>query len=425
MLPPTSGVYSQSPGEPAVFRRFEEPQYTEDPSFRVHSPTSFSKATEFSAFPHKTTGEEPTTASKEIMCFSLTYGLGMISLLILPPLMQAVSMLTNLTYKLFLPIYIPYLIIAASASFLVAYALVVTCFFWCCRREGRTQHTLVLSLGSVLTLLAIVMLLMAGVIDSEVNTVVYDLVEECGSSTVSSGLYEYWSSMNVVRQSEDCANLVSVTECDGFYEEEPYTAYLKNIEVNLMCSGVCVPIPSSPVGLLQSGGGRVRKRTRKSLQALKGTMLIPGGPADGPNQVKPSLMAKRYVPVHGSRGNLSLVQVGNNRVNATYPPTLFSHNNYQSSCSAMAGYELKYKVLGTVSLMYFEGICILIAVIVFGFAMFAIMSNCEPSIVHRLRWGDRPFLKDMNMNLARAKEALRRSDEQRRKAQKHVGAVLI
>lgn len=157
------------------------------------------------------------------------------------PIWDAVRLLDDEAIIYFLGQDLPLCTIVACWLATMGYVIMVTLVFRFARPEHRTEQT-VLMMGTIIsTALGLSFLCISQQMMFKMQPVYMNLFSNCPTGEKTHELYEYSLALHQLRTKPTCVNLVSVEQCKGFREVQPYTDVLRAMEQNYECSGFCVP----------------------------------------------------------------------------------------------------------------------------------------------------------------------------------------
>jgi len=276
----------------------------------------------------------------------------------------------------------------------------------CGRQQAKTVPSYMYLFSTTITMLGLGMLLLARPLHMDVSTAYDELMQKCNTGLHTKQLAVYYNALLNMRLQPNCLNKVSVEQCSGFQDHYPYTAFLKQMEFEYLCSGFCyqavaqMPNGSKPSGavLLQHVETK-EERTNDYVGLLQHDRLTvlrdDGGEAFSILQItrdtfqhgetrnnraglQPSqkhvamqglfmLAASRNMSNSSAVRNSSSPSFGGTKQNTVapgwwnaYPPTLFTNANYKTTCEGAAARELLFSAGETSNLMYMEGTGLLI-----------------------------------------------------------------
>lgn len=396
-LPPTSGRFSAAPGGaqlgqvPKAMSKYSSGSSLSTPSKRDGGPQlSFYENIKRSL-------------SRHVL---LVLGTFILCLVILLPCWDAGRLLYDPVYVYFLGRSLPVWVIMFCVLMVFVFIIAMLSVISHTREEVRTTTTLMMVFGATLTTLGLGLLLLSVPIKERASAVYDDLLENCARGSHTKDLYNYHSVLLNMRRQAACSGLRSVEECDGFQDSQPYTGFLKNLELELKCSGFCYH--SSTTGansteaaaaLLQTSASR--KPVAEALHRLAAKNAGTAGASPTSHEGTQSRRKARtlfllttnasmskvpYVEddddvAQEREGRLSMLAAKSsafrNRLQAAeqYPPTLFTDANFQASCDGMAAHRLQAKAIDAAFLMYSQGVTLLCTAVALYF--FQLMGKCR------------------------------------------------
>jgi len=300
----------------------------------------------------------------------IVLGVGSLMLLltVTMPVWEAYRLMLDPTFAYFIGREYCMSIIALCMSAIFLYCMMIVLLFSCAREEGKTQHSVLGSVTTVITVLGLCLLLIAQPLKRDSKDAYEDLFFRCASAPRMQLLVEHSMVLQTLRNSSSaCAAQVSVEQCEGFQESHPYTGYLKAIEGSYRCAGFCWggDVTAAPADKTanttvapEAGAGLLSQERPRPGITLVSTLL--------------SELARRRA---GQRAgsSASLLSTDHAVVRAvvkgiqSYPPTLFTDANYQTSCDGMAARVLRYRAVEVADMLYIEGVVLVFVAILVMF----------------------------------------------------------
>lgn len=336
----------------------------------------------------------------------LGVGALMLFLTVTMPIWEAYRLMFDPTFIYFVGREYCMLVIVVCVSAIFLYCAMIILLFGCAREEGKTQHNVMGTVTTVITVLGLALLVIAPPLKRDSETAYEDLFFRCASTPRTQRLMEYSGVLQTLRNSSsECAGQVSVEQCEGFQESQPYTGYLKAIESSYKCSGFCwgsaVATPAALVPLIDGSdddddAAASAEDAVNYTVALNDTVAPTGGvgllserPKSGITLVgalqklaaekvrrQSAASPQRRAGQQRAGGSMSLLSTDHADARAedsaravesgaqTYPPTLFTDANYQTSCDGMAARVLRYEAMEVADMLYIEGVVLVFVAIV-------------------------------------------------------------
>lgn len=334
----------------------------------------------------------------------LLIGIVVLSLACLHPLLDTRSMLINPTVLFFIGHEIPLWIVITFVGWLMYWIISVVLFFSCAREETHTETSIISLVAMTLTGLGVCVLLQAHNLDSTASSVITNIYTNCGSNYAE--FVAVSTSLQQLRQSDACKNQESVEDCTGYEATEPWTGLLKYMELNYKCAGFCYSSynitaanqtqvaksalfdtqgSSSPLSLtatqvvvrlhsqIEEPVLLARHRHERAKGIRRGTLAgaiddLAHPARQGRKDHGVGMLSTREtiakgrvrVPGNGTLSNSTL----SNSTYVTYPPTLFSLNNYQASCDAMAAHDIQWTALQPAATLYVGALTLILCSVV-------------------------------------------------------------
>lgn len=351
-------------------------------------------------------------------------GTVLLVLLVLTPVWDSVRLLYSSTHVYFLGRTWCFWAICVCCGIILFYILATMIMEQCSRQQATTVPSHLYLFSTVITILGLGMLLLAQPLHMDVQTTYNELMQHCDTGHRTQQLTVYYNALLNMRLQPNCINKTSVEQCPGFQDHYPYTAFLKQMELEHLCSGFCYQalphLPNggkpSPAAVLLQHGGVKEEPTNDYVGLLQHDRLTvlrdDGGEAltilqtsrrtyehsassthraglESPHQrvgmqelfmlAASSNMSKSSTvwesrPHVRSDTNQNMVSTGWWK---QYPPTLFTQANYKTTCEGAAARELRFSAGETANLMYLEGTSLLIFSLIV--AIFQLCSLCTGS----------------------------------------------
>lgn len=330
--------------------------------------------------------------------FILLLGMLVLSLAFLYPLWDTGLMLTNPTVVFFIGQETPIRIIITCIGWLVFWIITVVLFFSCARKDTHTETSIISLVGMTLTGLGVCLLVLAQTLDSDTTSVAANIYTHCGVTYAE--LIDVSTALQILRLSDDCKKQQSVEDCDGYVANQPYTGFLKYMELKYKCAGFCFssynitanqthaveatslldtkgsPSPlslraSQVVASLHSQLEEplllAKRRYKRAKAVRRGTLA---GAIDDLAAAQRHSHPVVMLSTDNSTGNGTLSNSTSGHANipngtyVTYPPTLFSLNNYQASCDAMAARDIQWSAQQPASTLYVGALTLILCSVV-------------------------------------------------------------
>lgn len=302
----------------------------------------------------------------------------MLVLLCFLPVWNTILLLMDGNFVFFIGRTIPLTIILMCITVVLLYAVTVLLFFKYGQQEFQTEQTVMMISTLFVTLLGLFLLLMTLPLFQRTQGMYKDLRTHCGSSPSTARLYEYYQVLLNIRREPACAQKLSVKECTGYADSEPYTGFLEYLEGNLMCSGFCQGSTSTLLASLPVAEPSLPPvAPTSSPQAAEVTGDI-GGPIVYPTRppslsqesaeflARPVGLLRRHEEQVTPLG-LSEVRTTPAQLASLYPPTLFSDANYQISCDGAMSRDMKYFAQDIAAQIGMQGVLLLAIAVGTGF----------------------------------------------------------
>lgn len=441
--------------------------------------TSFQGASDNSTHHALVHDEHPKPHSMKPRSVLTLLGSTILLFVLLIPMLDANRLIENPTFVFFVGRGLPQRLMWICLLTIVLYIFLIFLFFAFSREEAKTDQSLFLVFGVVITTLGLSLLMISIPLKRESMSAYQEIFTNCQFGPRTQRLYEYSTVLQGIRATPACSLKGSVTMCDGYQESMPYTGFLSSMEHQYKCAGFCygsstsaaaavavaaepevtntytttppaselletpalysvgamVPpaqtIPSAAAILPQSSQmmmspsqitelagttqyesqslqealqqlaqqkmeqGDVREAARLLMEsrrlnadlkvAFLQTPSSKGGAskdaAHGAEALPENLAPENFAGFSARIGqapgpapavitetttgvpNVTRATPG---MQGTFPPTLFSDSNYQSTCDGMAARDLKYQAMHVAQMIYCEGVFLLLTVLLGG-----------------------------------------------------------
>lgn len=290
----------------------------------------------------------------------------------------AFNIFTSSLYKFLLGYALAYWILGVFLVVVVFYVVAVVIYDKCGKKEEKNEMALISLVQVSGLILGLGLLLLHGLFGYYYGTIVDQLDDDCTSGATTGILYDQFVEMLAIRQSPVCARLPTIELCTGFNASDyPQLALFQDNEVSYRCSGYCITIANEETAANVTSIYKTHKHhalTRPittSSADLKKVLLKPRPPKSLPVQ---SLLEDHQMDLLPSSYSASTVTLPR----FTYPPTLFSLANFPSSCTATISDALTYNFGSWSSFAYYEGISIIVLVIlVWILKVYLLISDCK------------------------------------------------
>lgn len=368
----------------------------------------------------------------KVSTIMLVIGCLMLFLTVLMPIWESSRLMNDPTFVYFIGREYCRMIMLLCAFAIFLYAAMILLLFGFAREEGRTQQNVMGTATTVITVLGLALLLVAQPLKSESRSAYEELFFRAGTGPRTQRLMEYSAALSALRNQSACASQISVEQCAGYQESQPYTGYLKAIEGAYKCAGFgwdghgAVPAATlaslaaaaAEAGSGASDDGSVAAEDQSATEAASPDSLangdvVAGADADASEigllsasssksgktlsgalqkladkQASANPPAKvRAGPRAGDAFGTGLLQTSQAVQRAKqppagvslgeYPPTLFTDANYQTSCDGMAARVLRYEAMEAADMFYHEGVALVFCAI--ATMMLQVVSMCMDS----------------------------------------------
>merc|ERR1719453_1967843 len=163
----------------------------------------------------------------------------LLSTLMVIPIWNAVSLLTDENYTYWAGRWVPATMITACIGILAVYAATMLGFFKYARTAARgSELTVLMIVNMYITLFGLTLMLISLPLSRQASETYMNLSHRCDYSDQTHRTFEYWTVLHNIRSTPACAAMPSVEGCAG-YEETQQTSFIKHMETTLRCSGFC------------------------------------------------------------------------------------------------------------------------------------------------------------------------------------------
>jgi len=182
---------------------------------------------------------------------TFTLGFLMLLLLIIMPMWNSIRLLYDQVFVYFVGRVWPFFtILACLGSVLLYVALYRHAQNLIDQEEYRHDHTHMKTvMSTVLATLGLLLVLISLPIQRESQLAYNDVSFDCDRGTSTVGLFSYASALKTIRTSSTCSTFPTVEQCDGFQHSQPFTGFLKYLELSHECAGFCSSVNSSSAAI--------------------------------------------------------------------------------------------------------------------------------------------------------------------------------
>lgn len=427
---PNAGGY---PTAPPFMSANQFPQFQPAPLPQQSAEGEFTKPQQETASHEDKAPEEekaPSGLAKiiagiEPFYFLTAAGVGLLCLTSLIPIWDMCKLLYCNTYVYFYGREDPFWIIMCCVLVTLGYIAVMIVLSRFGRKEVHTLHTWKMVFTATLLGLGMGFLMLSVPLRAKSHKVWEALML---NSTIKADyktepLVAYYHVLLEERLKPDCIKMDTIEHCKGYEARDPYTGYLKALELNLECSGFGYQKPaakskakkkaklmqvapaeeehaeSDGVALIQGSGDMVVKQVpaaeRKLAAVLKQRAAKKKRTQRGlqPNLDASwtSLLAVNHTlwkagsPPWDHIDKQGVGDTGDN-MKATgwmneYPPTLFTDANYKVTCEGAAAREMQYTTMKIANELKFTAIVLMSTAVLAGFAR--LVSMCVDGGQHK------------------------------------------
>jgi len=283
------------------------------------------------------------TATRNILILA---GSVLLACLSAVPIWNALILLQDSNYIFWANNRIPRTIIIGCFCIIIFYAVTVMLFFTKPHAATQIENTVMIIGNITITLFGLFLMFASVPLTHQVELTTLNLLHRCETSEQTHRLYEYSQVLQNIRATPECAGKYSIEECHGYEDAPPFTTMLKGMEMNFRCAGFCYSPPSV-----------ASESAPAAPDGIAATALI-----STKRNLRHQLLDTDAVQ------NEESVQETLDRMNLpTYPPTLFSDENFQASCDAQAARDMKFFAGDIGKQMFWQGIYFVLISVFTGF----------------------------------------------------------
>jgi len=261
------------------------------------------------------------------------------------PVWDAFALLNDFNYTFWAGRNQPFALVLVAIVLFIVFFITADGFFREMPHQHRTTQTLAMIASIFVTCWGLSLVLVSMPVALKANNAHNMLLYQCTTDQSSASLRLHYAELLGLRLQPACATMYSVEDCSGFVEKEPYTSYLRALELNYQCSGFCY-VPS------------------ETLAASTASSALPQVDAAAGS----AAFLRRAPPAVPSAG-AGLVVVNHTKPSdpfsdIVHPPTLFSTVNFQVTCDGAAARQLVNFAVSLANESWFIGItCIALAIV--------------------------------------------------------------
>lgn len=178
---------------------------------------------------------------------------------VLLPFSMAVGLLTDQHYKFWFGNGLPLGIVFFAIFMPIVFAVLVYMLALRHHAYAHSEDTMLLVGVTFAAFLGVFLTLIALPVSANTGATTMQLAYGCDiSNAKAANLLSYSTVLHNIRHSPGCSNQSSVTACKGYAENE-YTQYLRELEADFGCTGMCtVPTFAPPSQVLLASGTHVQ-----------------------------------------------------------------------------------------------------------------------------------------------------------------------
>lgn len=339
-------------------------------------------------------------ANTNIGFYMIGFGVILLAMTSIIPVSKAVGLLLDPTFVYFMGTSSAYSVIFICVGSICLYSFLMHFFTNYVRKDKRTTQGAVMLVSSVVSLEGLALLLLALMLLRDVEETSRGLRYNVASFDASRDLWTYTQNLTLTRSTPECLSHRSVEDCDGFVRTDLAELY-GVLEATHMCSGFgwvnssnsLGPPPQQivPAGVnasdfqwnnpnhlsLMSQNHSVSRKTQEEASTSIATLLRKAKSFprfDSPSAPLRIGSQHKLAPVDQKRTPFALWDMTPPPgATGMYPPTLFSQAGYQNSCDGSFARDIEYKGGSAVDAFYYEGLFLLVGVIMEGFFRVATM----------------------------------------------------
>lgn len=308
--------------------------------------------------------EKPEWKSRFVTPKNVFMGAGsvLLTMLAIVPIWNSIILLQDSNYIFWAGRAVPQWVMVFCVLIIFLYATTVGCFLR--RGQGAVpiEQTIMMVANIYITLFGLFLMLVSLPLTHQAQLTYTNLLHRCEYSEQTHRLFEYSQVLQNIRAQPACAKMYSIEDCPGYEEAAPFTPFLKGMENNFRCAGFCYRPPPT-------------------VAAAAGPAPSPAGaPAPGPA----ALLSMKQSIRHLRSDQVALATEATNEEASesatwampTYPPTLFSDQNFQASCEGMAARDMKNFAGDIGQQTFMQGIYLVLIAVMTGFLK--LLNFCIP-----------------------------------------------
>lgn len=284
-------------------------------------------------------GKENDTSIASARNAFIVVGVVALLLLFAVPTWNSLRMLNNASCLFWLGHGWPFSVLFFCAGLIKAYVTIVFFLFRYASVEVQSAKAIVITAGMFMTIAGLFFISSSVVLSSQVETTRSNILTHCTYSEQTHELYRYARTMENIRKRPSCAFKHSVEACAGYEDRAEYTAFLKQMEIDWSCAGVCADTSAVDVDHRHHD-----RQSRSKLAARLKRSLTP-------DHLNATLVATAIELVLPDR---------NNR------PALFSNATRSTTCEVASLHHLQAFARDVHTQMLHEGIAVIGTAIALG-----------------------------------------------------------
>jgi len=323
--------------------------------------------------------------------------LGVVLLMVvsLNPVWDSAVLANSKTYVYFLGASLPITIIVFCCSVCGFFVLAMLLLAGCGRQKANLEPCMYL-FTSTITVLGLGLLFFSQNLQLTGHATYHDLMASCNISARTVPLVNTYDVLLRLRLRPDCLQKESVENCKDFQPNQPYTDFLKQLELEDKCSGFCYVKNQFTIGntsqppltavlaqqavfkVLESKMGRKPGRAVRNAkrQETQGVFLLSANQTLSRSIVGDGDDTPLWEKIPKGDGNTEQNMMATGWMDA-YPPTLFTNANYKTTCQGAAAREIRFTAMESGYLMYLTGVALLVSAIIIGFVKTASLCRIQ------------------------------------------------
>lgn len=175
--------------------------------------------------------------------FLMLVGAIVLGLLTMTPMWDATRLVNSDTFVFFMGRSWPFWTIGFCCGVIGFYIICMSVMLR--GKSEKSMSSYMYLFTTMITILGLGLLLLAQPLRVNTLTAYNELMMNCNDAPQTKQLTAYYNVLLNMRLQPACAAKTSVEECAGYQETQPFTGYLKQMELGYLCSGFCYAGPAA------------------------------------------------------------------------------------------------------------------------------------------------------------------------------------